>query len=86
MTTTPILKAPKTPHLRAVDPLEAAPAPSLEPWVGKKQIAAHLNRSTRWVEIAQRERGLPFVKEGEYGTCWYKVSQVDDWMLARAAA
>lgn len=57
--------------------------PRPEPWVGKRQVGVHLGRSTRWIEIAQRDRGLPFTKEGKHGTCWYRISAVEAWMASR---
>jgi len=86
MTTTSIRKTSKTPQLRVADPLDPVPARHLEPWVSKKQLAAHLGRSTRWVELAQRDRGLPYLKEGQHGTCWYRISLVEGWMHGLAAA
>lgn len=85
MTTTPSLKTPKTTHLHAVADPDAA-ATSREPWVTKKQLAKHLGRSTRWIELAQRDRGLPFSKESENAQCMYQLGPVDAWLDARNAA
>jgi hypothetical protein len=36
------------------------PSRGHEPWLNKQQVAQHLGRSPRWVEIAMKDRGLPW--------------------------
>lgn len=48
----------------------------------KKQLAAHLGRSTRWIELQMR-RGLPF--EGatdRFGSRRYDLAKVEAWLCA----
>lgn len=53
-----------------------------EPWLSKRQIAAHYGRSTRWIELRVRE-GLPSLMLG--GKRAFRLSEVDRWMTARYA-
>ncbi len=53
-----------------------------EPWVSKAQVAAYLGRSTRWVEMMNRE-GMPSRMIG--GRRGYRLSEVDAWIEARFA-
>lgn len=47
----------------------------------KKQLAAHLKRSERWVELKVRDAGLP-VKEAtdRYGRRCYHLAAVEAWL------
>lgn len=58
------------------------PGVSLEPWLSKAQLAAHLGRSTRWVELKAHE-GLPSLMIG--GRRAYRVSEVEAWLRERVA-
>jgi hypothetical protein len=51
-----------------------------EPWLSKRQIAAHYGRSTRWIELRVRE-GLPSRMIG--GRRAFRLSEVEGWMTAR---
>ncbi len=53
-----------------------------EPWVNKAQVAAHLGRSKRWVELMARE-GMPSSMIG--GRRAYRLSEVDAWVAERFA-
>jgi predicted DNA-binding transcriptional regulator AlpA len=53
-----------------------------EPWLSKRQIAAHYGRSTRWIELRVRE-GLPSRMLG--GKRAFRLSEVDTWISARYA-
>ena len=52
-----------------------------EPWLTKRQLAAHLSYSTRWVEIRMRE-GLPSKLIG--GQRRFHLSEVEAWIEERA--
>jgi hypothetical protein len=54
-----------------------------EPWVSKRQIAAHFGFSTRWVELRVRE-GMPSQLFG--GHRRFRVSECEAWVLERGAA
>lgn len=51
-----------------------------EPWLSKRQIAEHLGRSTRWVELRVRE-GLPSKMIG--GRRGFRLSEVEAWIDGR---
>lgn len=53
-----------------------------EPWLSKRQVAAHYGRSTRWLELQARQ-GLPSRMIG--GRRAYRLSEVDAWLEARSA-
>jgi hypothetical protein len=47
----------------------------------KKQLAARLKRSERWVEIKVRDEGLPVLAETDrFGRRRYSLKAVEDWM------
>ena len=52
-----------------------------EPWVTKKQVAAYLGFSTRWVELRVRE-GMPSMLFG--GHRRFRLSEVEAWIEGRA--
>jgi len=54
-----------------------------EPWLAKRQIAAHFGFSIRWVELRVRE-GMPSQMIG--GRRRFKVSECETWVLERGAA
>ena len=51
-----------------------------EPWLSKKQVAAHLGFSTRWVELRIRD-GLPSKLIG--GQRRFRLSEVEAWIEGR---
>jgi len=53
---------------------------SFEPWLTKKQVAAHLGFSTRWVELRIRD-GLPSKLIG--GQRRFRLSEVEMWIEGR---
>lgn len=61
-------------HLRA--------APADGPLLTKRQLAAHIGRSTRWVELRMRE-GMPSVAPTErYPHRRFRLSDVEAWLKA----
>jgi hypothetical protein len=54
--------------------------PTSERWISKRQAAEHLGRSTRWMELCQRDDGLPHRKVK--GVCMYRRSELDAWVIA----
>lgn len=56
------------------------PAPVIEPWLSKRQVADYLGRSTRWVELRVRE-GLPSKMIG--GRRGFKLSEIEAWIDGR---
>jgi hypothetical protein len=48
-----------------------------EPWLSKRDIAAHFGRSTRWVELRVRD-GLPSKMIG--GRRGFRLSEVEAWL------
>ena len=54
-----------------------------EPWVTKKQLAAHLGYSTRWVELQVR-KGMP--RAPFAGPMRFKISAVEAWLAAPEVA
>ena len=59
----------------------AAPVPlgacRPEPWVTKRELAAHLHVALRWIE-SQHHNGLPHVRRG--GVVRYRISEVEAWL------
>lgn len=45
--------------------------------MSKKQAAAYLERTPRWVELRMRDAGLPFWREGH--RVWFSREQLDAW-------
>lgn len=56
--------------------------PRSEPWLNKRQLAAHLGFSTRWVELRVGE-GMPSKLWGNRRR--FRVSEVESWLERRAA-
>ena len=56
--------------------------PGSEPWLSKRQIAAHFGFSTRWVEL--RVRGMPSQMFG--GHRRFRASECEAWLLERGVA
>jgi hypothetical protein len=56
--------------------------PGVEPWLSKKQLAAHLGYSTRWVELRVKD-GMPCERWG--GRLRFRVSEVEPWLKERYA-
>lgn len=49
----------------------------------KKQLAAHLGRSERWIELAVRDRGMPVVEGTDrLGRRRYSLVAVEAWIDA----
>jgi excisionase family DNA binding protein len=53
-----------------------------EPWLTKRQVAAHFGFSTRWVELRIRD-GLPSQMMG--GRRRFRLSEVEGWLEKRSA-
>jgi predicted DNA-binding transcriptional regulator AlpA len=51
-----------------------------EPWVSKREIAAHCGVGVRTIERWVAERGFPQHKRWEHGVARYRVSEADEWM------
>jgi hypothetical protein len=56
------------------------PRTGFEPWLSKRDIAAHFGRSTRWLELRMRE-GLPSKMIG--GRRGFRLSDVEAWIDGR---
>jgi hypothetical protein len=54
--------------------------PGAEPWLTKRQLAAHLGYSTRWIE-QQVKAGMPCQRWG--GRLRFQVSAVEAWLKER---
>lgn len=54
-----------------------------EPWLSKRQIAAHFGFSIRWVELRVHE-GMPSQMIG--GRRRFRVSECETWIFERGAA
>lgn len=52
-----------------------------EPWLTKKQLAAHFSYSTRWIELRMRE-GMPSTLIGKRRR--FHLSEVEAWIKERA--
>ncbi|HEV3071774.1 MAG TPA: hypothetical protein VGY76_10175 [Solirubrobacteraceae bacterium] len=50
---------------------------SVEAWVTKRQLAAHLQVSPRWIEL-QYPHGLPHVRRD--AIVRYRISEVERWL------
>jgi predicted DNA-binding transcriptional regulator AlpA len=48
----------------------------------KRQVARYLSRSTRWIEMRQRDGGFPYRKVT--GQCMYRASEIDAWIAETA--
>jgi hypothetical protein len=53
-----------------------------EPWVTKRELAAHLHVALRWIE-AQHHHGLPHARRG--GVLRYRISEVEAWLRGEPA-
>ncbi len=51
-----------------------------EPWLSKKQVAAHYGYSTRWVELRMRD-GMPSHVRG--GHRKFVLSEIEAWFEGR---
>jgi hypothetical protein len=56
------------------------PRRGFEPWLSKRQVAAHYGYSTRWVELRMRE-GMPSHVRG--GQRRFLLSEVETWFEGR---
>lgn len=59
------------------------PAPRTPRLVSKKQLAAELGYSTRWVELRMRE-GMPVAPRDRRGHARFDVDAVRGWLVERA--
>ncbi len=50
-----------------------------EQWVTKRQLARHLQVTSRWIEL-QHSHGLPHLRRG--GIVRYRISEVESWLLS----
>jgi hypothetical protein len=57
--------------------------PSSVPLLTKKQLAAELGRSERWIELRQRD-GLPVASTDRFGRRRYRLADVQRWLNAAA--
>jgi hypothetical protein len=64
--------------MSAVVPLR----PASQALLTKKQLAAALGRSERWIELKQRD-GLPIASTDRYGRRRYRLADVDDGRTPR---
>lgn len=54
-----------------------------EPWIKKRQLAAHLDVSERWIELRMRE-GLPCNRLSR-GAVRFRIADVEAWLSERKA-
>lgn len=59
--------------------------PRHEPWQTKAQLARHLHRSERWIELRIRDAGLPVHKFVDRSVR-FRLSEIDDWLKGREVA
>lgn len=59
--------------------------PRHEPWQTKAQLARHLGRSERWIELRIRDADLPVHKFMDRSVRFH-FSEVDDWLKGREVA
>ena len=50
----------------------------------KKELAAELGRSERWIELKQRD-GLPVASTDRFGRRRYRLADVHNWLHAAAS-
>ncbi|MGH2911369.1 MAG: helix-turn-helix domain-containing protein [Solirubrobacteraceae bacterium] len=72
----PVSDRPPTPVVEPTDGLVR------EPWVTKRELAAHLHVALRWIE-AQHHHGLPHARRG--GVLRYRISEVEAWLRGEPA-
>lgn len=53
--------------------------PATEPWVTKQQLADHLGRSIRWVDLRVRD-GMPSRQDKRGGRRFFQISKVEEWL------
>jgi hypothetical protein len=53
--------------------------------VTKKQLAARLGRSERWVELKARDEGLPVFDTDRFGRRRYDAQAVESWLRGAKA-
>ncbi|WP_205696387.1 AlpA family transcriptional regulator [Conexibacter sp. SYSU D00693] len=51
-----------------------------EPWLDKRQAAAHLGVTTRTIENWQKHDGLPHAKSPAGSQCFYRRTELDAWL------
>jgi hypothetical protein len=65
------------PSLVPAGSLDTRESLSREGWVTKRQLAAHLQVTPRWIEL-QSPPGLPYVRRD--GIVRYRISEVERWL------
>jgi hypothetical protein len=75
----PLSPASDHPPASAVEPVDGSVR---EPWVTKRELAAHLHVALRWIE-AQHHHGLPHARRG--GVLRYRISEVETWLRGEPA-
>jgi hypothetical protein len=55
--------------------------PGAQALLTKKQLAAALGRSERWIELKQRD-GLPIASTDRYGRRRYRLTDVERWLYS----
>lgn len=53
--------------------------------LNKRDLGRAIDRSPRWIELMQRDCGLPFTRDAD-GHCKYDLGEVRAWMFERAKA
>lgn len=61
------------------------PARGHSPMLTKRQLANHLGRSTRWVELMVRDHGLPAEWDRHHRERRFDLVAVEAWLEGRAA-
>jgi hypothetical protein len=66
-----------TPERQSLPAAPARGALTPEPWITKRELAAHLHVALRWIE-SQHHNGLPHIRRG--GVLRYRISEVEQWL------
>jgi hypothetical protein len=61
------------------------PSRGHSPQLTKRQLANHLQRSTRWVELMTRDHGMPAQWDMHRRERRYDLQAVETWLKGRAA-
>lgn len=73
----PLPERAKEPALVPAGSLDAQRPDGREGWVTKRQLAAHLQVTPRWIEL-QYPHGLPYLRRE--GIVRYRISEVEEWL------
>jgi hypothetical protein len=76
----PLVRPGGSPALRRGRCVTNTPARESDEWITKRELAAHLKMTTRWIEY-QQLLGLPVLRLGAANR--YKVSEVEAWLRER---